>query len=146
MTVERVNQEIEKFMLSDEPEIMAIKGDWGVGKTYNWEKTLLSAKKEKLIGLNNYSYVSLFGIDSLSKFKYAIFENKIDINQIGIEANLSSFAKNWSSINDIFHKAKSATKLAAKFSTGEQRAIPAIESISLYKSYYFRSHRFSIDR
>lgn len=70
-----VQAEIERFLRSSEPEVLCITGDWGVGKTYNWQNTFDRLRKEREIGLVRYSYASLFGINSLDAFKQAIFEN-----------------------------------------------------------------------
>ena len=32
-----VRNEINRFLLSTEPEVICITGDWGVGKTYTWQ-------------------------------------------------------------------------------------------------------------
>ena len=38
MSIEFIKDQIEKFVSSSTPEIMAIKGDWGVGKTFSWKR------------------------------------------------------------------------------------------------------------
>lgn len=37
---------------------MAIKGEWGVGKTFSWNKFIKEVGSEKKIRLERYSYVS----------------------------------------------------------------------------------------
>jgi len=44
MSLEIVKKEIFRFLESDTPEVLAIKGAWGVGKTYTWNKFILEAK------------------------------------------------------------------------------------------------------
>lgn len=73
---------------------MAIKGAWGVGKTYGWKRYLSKYKSENAIALPKYSYVSLFGINSLDSFKYAIFENTVKRELVGTEANIDTFKEN----------------------------------------------------
>jgi hypothetical protein len=70
-----VQEEIERFLRDSESEVLCITGNWGVGKTYNWQTTFDRLRTKKQIGLSRYSYVSLFGINSLETFKQAIFEN-----------------------------------------------------------------------
>jgi len=65
MSVEVIKDQIFHFLSSEEPEVMAIKGEWGVGKTFSWKKFLKDANSENKINLERYSYVSLFGINSL---------------------------------------------------------------------------------
>ncbi|MGX4802066.1 P-loop NTPase fold protein [Bradyrhizobium guangdongense] len=72
---EVVKQEIERFLRSPDPEVLCITGEWGVGKTFTWHKLLDKLRSRKEVGLMRYSYVSLFGINSLEAFKLSIFEN-----------------------------------------------------------------------
>ena len=94
MSIEIIKCQIDSFVDCDTPEVMAIKGNWGVGKTYSWNKFLADAKKEDRIALNKYSYVSLFGINSLEAFKFAIFENVVNRELIGTEASVETFKQN----------------------------------------------------
>lgn len=94
MSVEVIKEKIFQFLSSDQPEVMAIKGEWGVGKTFSWKKFLNEANSKKIINLERYSYVSLFGVNSLEAFKYSIFENVIKREMIGTEASVETFKKN----------------------------------------------------
>jgi hypothetical protein len=77
MSTNLVKDEINRFLASSEPEVLCVRGKWGVGKTYTWNDCLKRAEKSDKVSLRQYSYVSLFGINSLSDFKYLIFENKV---------------------------------------------------------------------
>ncbi len=92
MSIETIKTEITRFLESETPEVMAIKGKWGTGKTYSWNK-LLKENKDK-IKFEKYSYVSLFGINSLEVFKYAIFENAVSRNLIGKDSSIENFKEN----------------------------------------------------
>jgi Cdc6-like AAA superfamily ATPase len=74
-STEAVKREIERFLRSPAPEVLCITGSWGVGKTYTWRTILDRVRSKRETGLSRYSYVSLFGIDSLEGMKTAIFEN-----------------------------------------------------------------------
>ena len=74
-STQAVKSEIERFLRSPEPEVLCITGGWGVGKTYTWQMILDRVRSKRETGLSRYSYVSLFGIDSLEGLKTAIFEN-----------------------------------------------------------------------
>lgn len=69
MSTELVIKEIQRFLASEEEEIMSLRGRWGVGKTYTWKKFLKEASDQKKIALERYSYVSLFGVNSLDEFR-----------------------------------------------------------------------------
>lgn len=37
MSIEVVKEQVKKFLSSNAPEVLAIKGDWGVGKTHTYD-------------------------------------------------------------------------------------------------------------
>ena len=79
----QTNREKIEFALSDfltsEDKAICLSGTWGCGKTYLW-KEFIYGDKDKC--LKHYSYVSLFGVDSIKDAKYAIVANKISKNEI----------------------------------------------------------------
>jgi hypothetical protein len=88
MSAKVLEEQIVQFLESDEPEVLAIRGHWGVGKTYAWNKFLRESKFKRHKTLQKYSYVSLFGINSLDALKFAIYQHSIDCDQIGNEPGL----------------------------------------------------------
>ena len=104
MSISVIKQQIENFLLSDVPEVMAIKGAWGIGKTYSWGKFLEEAKTQNKIVLNKYSYVSLFGINSLSELKQSIFENVISRELIGTEPSIETFKANMAAVTSSYSR------------------------------------------
>jgi hypothetical protein len=127
MSIEIVKSQIQEFLSNDKPEVLAIKGAWGVGKTYSWNKFLLNAKSSNSIALERYSYVSLFGINSLDAFKYTIFEHVIKREMIGTEANIETFKNNTTGLLEVLGRKSlgwfKGASLLKSFT-------PAIESIS----------------
>lgn len=97
MSVKVIKEQIFQFLSSETPEVMAIKGEWGVGKTYSWKKFLAEANSNNGVKLKRYSYVSLFGINSLDEFKYTIFEHVVKKEIIDTDANLDTFKANTAS-------------------------------------------------
>ncbi len=122
-----VKNEVERFLVSDEPEVLAIKGDWGVGKTFSWNKILQNANAYDGVKLQKYSYVSLFGIESLDDFKVHMFQQQIPRDLIGKEASLATLKDNTAEIlENLGNKSLS-------FFQGNQYAksfTPALESVS----------------
>ncbi len=94
MSIDIIENQIGRFLASEAPEVMSIKGAWGVGKTYAWNKYLGNAKNQKKIVLKKYSYVSLFGINSLEDLKFSIFENMVDEKSIGRRPTVENFKTN----------------------------------------------------
>ena len=119
MSLSKVETKISDFLSTNTPEVMAIKGAWGVGKTFTWNKLSKYAKDNKQIALKNYSYVSLFGINSLETFKSAIFENLISIDLIGTIASIDTFKDN-------------TQKLAEKFG---RKYLPILKDMPLIKGF-----------
>jgi hypothetical protein len=91
MTVELVKTQIQKFLATDTPEVLAIKGEWGVGKTHNWCKYVEELKG--VSALKSYSYVSLFGINSIDELKQTVFLNAVDTHSIGESPNVKGYSK-----------------------------------------------------
>lgn len=70
-----VEGEMRRFLRSSEPEVLCIRGRWGVGKTYLWNKVLSATLQDSSYKLARYAYVSLFGLNSLEALKFTVFEN-----------------------------------------------------------------------
>lgn len=127
MSLTVIREQILKFISQSSPAVIAIKGEWGVGKTFGWESLLLDAKNANMISGKRYSYVSLFGISSLDKLKYAIFENSVQQESIGHEPNLESLRNNTFGMFEILGRG-SWSKL--KDMPFIKSAAPAIEAFS----------------
>jgi Cdc6-like AAA superfamily ATPase len=126
MTIAVVKNQINAFLATEKPEVIAIKGAWGIGKTYSWKQFLLAAKQSKEIALKRYSYVSLFGINSLEALKYAIFENVISRDIIGTEANIETFKSNTTTLLESMGRKSLGIFRGASLLKG---FTPAIESL-----------------
>ncbi|MBZ5725408.1 MAG: KAP family NTPase [Acidobacteriia bacterium] len=99
MSTKLVEEEIRRFLSSDETEVACITGKWGVGKTFTWNKHLNEAKMHNRIALKRYSYVSLFGLNSLEDFKTAIFQNIVQTSEMG-EPSLATLCKNTAALTE----------------------------------------------
>ena len=113
MSLSFVRKNIMEFISYDLPEVMVIKGDWGVGKTYCWDECLRNTAREKKLALSKYSYVSLFGINSLECLKNSIFENVVYKNQIGHGDSFDNFIE--SSSKKLLNFGKSNAALVKDF-------------------------------
>jgi hypothetical protein len=90
MSVKLVSEEIRRFLKTSEPEVICVMGKWGVGKTFAWNKYLKEAVAEQAVDLKRYSYVSLFGQNSLEDLKYSVFESTVNIDQIELGPNIDT--------------------------------------------------------
>ena len=104
MSAKLVKEEITKFLNRQDPEVLCIRGKWGVGKTYTWSKQLEAAQQAKAIKLPRYSYVSLFGINSLDELKFAIFENVVSLSEKLKKTNPGTLDTFISKIDDLLRK------------------------------------------
>lgn len=94
MSIKLVKSQIDRFLASDTPEVISIKGRWGIGKTFSWNKFLQEAKDKNKITLEKYSYVSLFGINSVDQLKRSVFENIVSKKDIGVEPSIETLNTN----------------------------------------------------
>lgn len=102
MSLPLIKTQIDRFLETPTPEVMAIRGAWGVGKTFAWNTFLIEGKNNNRIALDNYSYVSLFGLNSMDELKLSIFMEVVHKKNIGIEqdiANIKSADKILSSLS-----------------------------------------------
>ena len=76
MSLIQVQNALEKFATASDDRAIVLKGAWGTGKTFLWNR-VVQQKKEKF-AKPKYSYVSLFGINSLADLKRQIFESSVD--------------------------------------------------------------------
>jgi hypothetical protein len=74
-SAQTTKQEIARFLKESEPGVLCINGAWGVGKTFLWRQVLDQLRKASGLNFTRYSYVSLFGLNSLDDVKSALFEN-----------------------------------------------------------------------
>lgn len=72
MSVKIIKSELARFFRDAHPELLVLKGQWGIGKTYHWEAAISKVRKDELVNLETYSYVSLFGLNTLKEIRDAI--------------------------------------------------------------------------
>jgi hypothetical protein len=96
MTVATVKSVVTRFLTSEVPEVLALKGDWGVGKTFTWNKLVEQHSKE--IKLPNYCYVSLFGMSSITELRTAIIAKTRSTRLIGKTRDAKTISTEWSTL------------------------------------------------
>ncbi len=103
MTLKVLRHEIFRFLGTSTPEVICIIGKWGVGKTYAWDAVRKEALgKKDGIALKRYSYVSLFGRDSLDDVRASIVENTVDSQEYNAKPSWANISKyNSDTLRDI---------------------------------------------
>jgi hypothetical protein len=81
MAHESVAAAVKAFLANSEPGVLCIRGLWGVGKTFAWKQWLSEAVALKAgMPWGQYSYCSLFGVNSIGDMKSTIFENAVPLD------------------------------------------------------------------
>ena len=115
MSIKQIENVIRRFLATPEPEAICITGRWGVGKTFAWNSYVRAAHKAAEIALSRYSYVSLFGINSVDELKFSVFENSIKTSEIGLSSDLESLqSKPIATIDSIARKSARRTATTAQ--------------------------------
>ncbi|AWZ00350.1 hypothetical protein RHODOSMS8_00797 [Rhodobiaceae bacterium] len=131
-----VKREIRRFLSSPVPEVLEIRGRWGVGKTYLWNREIESASCRSDIALNRYSYVSLYGLNDLDQVKQSIFDNRQKSDQLGQPASLDTLVENSKEILKQLRPASRAKRILDLVSL-----VPGLQSISgladVTRSYFY---------
>ncbi len=127
MSVALVQSEVRRFLQSTDPEVLCLRGNWGVGKTYSWNHFLKDAQDRNEIGFKRYAYVSLFGLKSLEELRFTIFENTLETTKIGNSPNLDTLRDQFSSVSQAFgRKAVASLSMVPKLN----QYAPLLQSIS----------------
>lgn len=129
MTLAFVRNELNRFLAEPDAEVLALRGKWGVGKTYSWNKILAEANHRNQISRERYVYLSLFGISSLDELRFSLFEQSIDRSLIGKQPTLDTFRKNATQLS--ISLGRKVWKFAS--STPFMKSVsPALEAVSFF--------------
>lgn len=129
MTLSLVRKELNRFLAEADAEVLALRGKWGVGKTFSWNRILEEANRGGPICRQRYAYLSLFGISSLAELKFSLFEQSIDRQLIGKQPTLATFQDNAAQLS--FSLGRKAWRLA--ISTPYMKSVsPALEAVSFF--------------
>lgn len=122
MSIAQVEKALTDFAVHKTGSAIVLKGEWGTGKTHLWNK-IIKNQRESFVR-KTYSYVSLFGLNSLSDLKRSIFENSVPTNKAGSVTTKESVIENIKKLE--FSDATAA--LRKLFSHGKEAKIPFVGS------------------
>lgn len=129
MTLALVRKELCRFLSEADAEVLALRGKWGVGKTYSWSRILEGENLRQAISRKRYAYLSLFGITSLDELKFSIFEQTIDRQLIGKQPTLTTFRDNAVQLSTSL--GRKAWRLAS-YTSYIKPFSPALEAVSFF--------------
>ncbi len=121
---DQVKDALSQFLAGDLPGVFAIKGAWGVGKTYFWHKYIVQEAPAK--NCRAYAYVSLFGITSVAELRRAIFTRQ---NAYG--SNRKAWTTHLAKGSSLFLKSVKGTQLGAVNLEGTEVLSDIIENTGL---------------
>jgi len=88
MSLENVQTVLENFISDTHNDVLILKGRWGIGKTFFWRRLIKESRLKKNVGRQWYSYVSLFGVNSLDDLKNAIIASRVEANVSTIKSRI----------------------------------------------------------
>jgi hypothetical protein len=124
MSVKKVEQALYEFAVKKSGSAIVLKGEWGTGKTFIWNKVLKEYRRD--VDKAKYSYVSLFGINSLAELKRSIYEHTVDTIKVGDVSTTQSVLTNLAYLD--FSDAKAVVRKGLGL-TGQAK-IPYVGSVS----------------
>ena len=105
MSIALSKSEMARFLATDTPEILCIRGTWGVGKTFAWREAINAAALRDKVALTRYAYVSLFGLENVSSVRSAIFDNTVKIENLHT-ASASNIFESFADLESLARKTK----------------------------------------
>lgn len=82
MSTTQVKLALKSVVTAAVPAVVVLKGKWGRGKTHLWRDSLRKFAGQAPDRWQRYSYVSLFGVESLAELRDAVLANGDDWRQI----------------------------------------------------------------
>lgn len=81
MSLAQIQSTVEEFLISEQNDMLLIKGGWGVGKTFFWRRVLEQSRRDNKVSKKSYAYVSLFGVNDIQDLKNAIYASRLIVDQ-----------------------------------------------------------------
>lgn len=112
MSLDNIKNAIKEFLSNDTPEVLCLRGKWGVGKTYLWKHCYNQLKEDSnSIKLGKYSYVSLFGIGSVQDLKLEILSQNSELTKsfdkmLSLVASANVRGVNFSNFANVINKVR----------------------------------------
>ena len=132
--IQTIKRQVLDFLGSPSPGTMSIRGAWGVGKTHAWKEYIVLAHSKNKLKNSRYSYVSLFGIDSLQDLKFQIFQQAISTKMIGEEVTIKSFRENVLQLSESIGRKSFRSFFQLPYVTNFSDSLESVAFLSITKS------------
>lgn len=93
-----IENALRSFISSREGGAIVLQGKWGLGKTYFWRQRIMKAflaDKRVPKHRKHYSYVSMFGVESLADLKAAVFQAANEFDSDFLASRWRYFTPRW---------------------------------------------------
>lgn len=121
-------EQIERFLSTEDPEVLSVSGRWGVGKTHLWNETLEANRASA--PLRNYAYVSLFGMRSLDALTTAIVQSTVSLNGSKLEPTFDSYLEHLSSFPGVIELTKRAARKSTTVASKAASTLPYVGKLA----------------
>ncbi|WP_348748392.1 P-loop NTPase fold protein [Pseudomonas rhodesiae] len=122
MSISQVEKALADFAVHNTGFAIVLNGEWGTGKTHLWDKVIRNHRES--VARKTYSYVSLFGLNSLSDLKRSIFENSVPTVKAGSVTTKESVFENLKKLE--FSDATSGFRKLFRY--GKEAKVPFVGS------------------
>ncbi|KAA8385421.1 hypothetical protein FOH24_16260 [Acetobacter tropicalis] len=128
MSQKNVFEQIERFLSTENPEVLSVSGRWGVGKTHLWNETLKANRATAK--LRNYAYVSLFGMRSLDALTTAIVQSTVSLEGPELEPTFDSYLEHLSSFPGVIALTKRAARKSTTVASKAASTLPYVGKLA----------------
>ncbi|NMF85761.1 P-loop NTPase fold protein [Nodosilinea sp. P-1105] len=113
---DKIEKTLNSFLKNEMTNVLFIRGEWGIGKTYFWESYIRKKLNQNKVENLAYSYVSLFGVSNISQLREKIQSSAKIIDSGGSSIRkIEEFANEQNQIFQLLYGNK-ARQLESKFS------------------------------
>ncbi|WP_204141230.1 P-loop NTPase fold protein [Halomicronema sp. CCY15110] len=112
---EKIEKTLNSFLRNEATNVLFIRGEWGIGKTYFWESYIREKLDQKKVESLAYSYASLFGVSNISQLREKIQSSAKVIDDGGSSIKkIEEFANGQNQVFELLYGNK-ARQLESKF-------------------------------